>query len=69
MVNMLATGATNLIFALAEAKRATTVHRPSVRCSRRAPSDIPVVGTVLFSQPFSTWVAFPAALCGRVHYV
>ena len=57
MVNMLATGATNLIFALLKETR----HNRAQTFSALFPEstfDIPVVGTVLFSQPFSTWVAF-----------
>lgn len=57
MVNMLATGATNLIFALLKETR----HNRAQTFSALFPEstfDIPVVGTILFSQPFSTWVAF-----------
>lgn len=57
MFNMLATGATNLIFALMSETR----HSRAQTFGALFPEsmfDIPFVGTVLFSQPFSTWIAF-----------
>ena len=57
MINMLATGATNLIFALMSGTR----HNRAQTFGALFPEStfsIPVVGTILFSQPFSTWVAF-----------
>lgn len=57
MINMLATGATNLIFALFadirtnRAQIFTTLFPASMH-------KIPVVGPVLFSQPITTWIAF-----------
>jgi len=57
MVNMLATGATNLIFALMPAIR----HNRAQTFPALFPSStfkVPFFGDVFFSQPFSTWVAF-----------
>ncbi len=56
MVNLLAIGATDLIFSLLSVmrhKRAT----PFVALFPEALQKIPVVGTVFFAQPFTTWVA------------
>lgn len=57
MVNMFATGATNLIFAL----MAETRHNRAQTFAALFPEstfNVPVLGTVLLSQPFSTWIAF-----------
>ncbi len=57
MVNMLATGGTEIVFALmAETRhnRATTF----APLFPEAMQNIPVLGKVLFAQPWSTWVAF-----------
>ena len=57
MVNLLATGATNLIFALMSDIR----HNRAQTFGALFPEstfNVPVLGTVLLSQPFSTWIAF-----------
>lgn len=57
MINMLATGATNLIFALMSETRHSRAQTfaPLFPASMHS---IPVIGPILFSQPFSTWLAF-----------
>lgn len=61
MVNLLAIGATDVIFSLLSVmrhKRAT----PFAPLFPEAMHKIPLVGTVLFSQPFTTWIAMLFAL-------
>jgi len=56
MINMLATGATNLIFALmteTRHKRAATFAPLFPKVMQK----LPFVGEVFFAQPFSTWIA------------
>lgn len=56
MVNMLATGATNLIFALMSETR----HNRAQTFGALFPQSmqkIPVIGEIFFAQPFSTWIA------------
>lgn len=57
MVNMLCTGATEILFALMAAtrhKRATTFGALFPEAMQK----IPVIGEILFAQPWSTWLAF-----------
>lgn len=56
MINMLCTGATEMVFALMAATR----HKRAATFSTLFPESfqkIPILGETLFSQPWSTWVA------------
>lgn len=56
MVNLLATGGTNLLFGLLSASRQTRVETfPTL--FPESMHNIPVVGPILFRQPISTWIA------------
>jgi len=61
MVNLLAIGATNVIFSLLTVMR----HKRAATFSALFPEsmqDIPFVGTVFFAQPFTTWIAVLLAI-------
>ena len=61
MVNLLAIGATNVIFSLLTVMR----HKRATTFSALFPEsmqNIPFVGTVLFAQPFTTWIAVLLAI-------
>jgi simple sugar transport system permease protein len=56
MINLLAIGATNVIFSVLTVmrhKRATTFGPLFPESMQK----IPIIGTVLFAQPFTTWIA------------
>ena len=57
MVNMLATGATNLLFAMMSETRSTRVGTFPI-IFPQAMQRIPVLGEIFFCQPISTWIAF-----------
>lgn len=56
MINMLATGGTNLLFSLLSESRHTRVATFPV-VSPEFLQQIPVVGQIIFQQPISTWIA------------
>ncbi len=57
MINLLATGGTNLLFGLLSASRQSRVATfPTL--FPESMHNIPVVGPILFRQPISTWIAF-----------
>lgn len=56
MINLLATGGTNLLFALLSGSRHTRVTTFPVLFPESMRS-IPVLGPILFQQPVSTWIA------------
>ncbi|MDR1977247.1 MAG: ABC transporter permease [Synergistaceae bacterium] len=56
MINMLAMGGTNLLFALLSESRRTRVATFPVLFPQSM-HNIPIIGPILFKQPISTWVA------------
>lgn len=56
MINLLAMGGTNLLFALLSGSRHTRVATFPVVFPKSL-HDVPIVGPILFQQPLSTWIA------------
>jgi simple sugar transport system permease protein len=56
MVNLLAMGGTNLLFALLSGSRHTRVATFPVLFPKSL-HDVPIIGPILFQQPLSTWIA------------
>ena len=56
MINLLAMGGTNLLFALLSGSRHTRVATFPVLFSKSL-HDVPIIGPILFQQPLSTWIA------------
>ncbi|MEL7610541.1 MAG: ABC transporter permease [Bacillota bacterium] len=56
MINLLATGGTNLLFAMLSGSRHTRVATFPVLFAESL-HEVPIIGPILFQQPVSTWIA------------
>jgi simple sugar transport system permease protein len=56
MINLLAMGGTNLLFAMLSGSRHTRVATFPVLFPKSL-HDVPIIGPILFQQPLSTWIA------------
>jgi simple sugar transport system permease protein len=56
MINLLAMGGTNLLFALLSGSRHTRVATFPILFPKSL-HDVPIIGPILFQQPLSTWIA------------